>query len=239
MVPSSNWVILDASVRIKAHFPIPNRPGRIPQGTCPETCLWRLGPFFSAASLNNPHDLLISLTLSNWRSKGRASSIHPLSQSSKSSAVHQLRLLRGQSQNKSCLRDCFMAASLLSHFISTLLLSPHDLLPCSPERYEAYSGSHSYPTAETVPTQLLVIQKAQVGDNNVFLIPQPNLNSTSSQLHTEAQSQSHPSGGSFLQCPDFYCLGEQGQVREPSWSLGASFSLFFIPRYLEMDGSFW
>lgn len=121
------------------------------------------------------HDLLLTtLPLSSWRSKGRASSFLPFFQSSKSSAVCQLRILRGQSPNKSCLRKSLFHSSLVaeqlqpcSHAVLRITSHSH----AAQKGYEACSGSYNCPTAETVATQLLVIWNAQVGNNNVLLIP--------------------------------------------------------------------
>lgn len=121
------------------------------------------------------------LPLSSPRSKDRASSFHPVSRSSKSSAARQLRPLRGQSQNNnnqnpSCSRGLFHGSLTILHPHSDLV--PMITSPVAQKGYEVLSGSHSYPRAETVPAQALVIQKAQAGNSGVLLngplnIPSP------------------------------------------------------------------
>lgn len=193
------------------------------------------------------HDLLlITLPLSSWRSKGRASDFLPFSQSSKSSAVCQLRILRGQSQNKSCLRKSPLHSSLVaeqlhpcSHTVLRIISHSH----VAQKDYEAYSGPYNYPTAETVATQLLMIQKAQVGDNNVLLIPKGQPKHTPPTHTYSTPYRSSESKSPFwwplsAECPDLCCLGEQGRVGPSSLS-DAVLALFFFPRSLKIDGSSW
>lgn len=105
--------------------------------------------------------------------------------------------------------------------------------------YEVFSGSHSYPIAETVPAQALVIQKAQVDNNNVLL--------TYSNLPLLGTlSSKSPSLGHLSAESSEFSLGEQGQdgpkpgrLENSSLLPGTLSAPSFISESLEVDGSSW
>jgi hypothetical protein len=102
--------------------------------------------------------------------------------------------------------------------------------------------SQDHIIAEAVPAQVLVIQKAQVGNNNAFLTD-PNLNIP---LLGPLSSKSPSLGPLSAELPEFCCLGEQGQDGpnpgrlENSPPLPGTFSASpFFSGSLGMDGSDW